>query len=215
MKKKILALILAGMLSISATACSSSETPETDETAETTEETEEETTEEDSEAALEAISDVEVEENLFTVELTIPAEYMEDATQEELDALAEENGYKSITLNEDGSATYIMTKKQHKEMMEGLSAQLNQALADMVGSDDYPNFTNVEVNSDFTEFTITTTSTELDLNESFSVLTFYMTGGMYHVFNGTTVDNIHVDYVNADSGEIISSGDSSDLAEAE
>ena len=29
---------------------------------------------------------------------------------------------------------------------------------------------------------------------------------------GTTVDNIHVDYVNADSGEVISSADSSDMA---
>lgn len=33
----------------------------------------------------------------------------------------------------------------------------------------------------------------------------------YHIFNGTTVDNIHVDYVNADSGEIISSADSKDM----
>ena len=43
-------------------------------------------------------------------------------------------------------------------------------------------------------------------------MSFYMFGGLYHIFNGTTVDNIHVDYVNADSGEVISSADSSDMA---
>lgn len=39
-----------------------------------------------------------------------------------------------------------------------------------------------------------------------------MYGGMYNVFNGTTVDNVHVDFVNADTGEIISSSDSKDMA---
>ena len=53
------------------------------------------------------------------------------------------------------------------------------------------------------------------MNESFSTMAFYMYGGMYNIFNGTEVDNIHVDFVNADSGEIISSSDSKNLEESE
>ena len=79
--------------------------------------------------------------------------------------------------------------------------------------EDYPNITSIEANDDFTSFTVTTKSTELDFAESFSVLAFYIYGGMYNQFNGTPVDNVHVDFVNADSGEIISSADSKDLAE--
>ena len=67
--------------------------------------------------------------------------------------------------------------------------------------------------SDFTSFTVTTTSTELSINESFSVMAFYMYGGMYNTFNGAPVDNAHVDFVNAESGEIINSSDSKDMAE--
>ena len=40
-------------------------------------------------------------------------------------------------------------------------------------------------------------------------------GGMYNIFNGTPVDNVHVDFINADSGEIINSADSSDIGNAE
>ena len=145
------------------------------------------------------------------VKLTIPSDYIGDATQEELSKEAEANGYK-IVLNDDGSATYTMSKSQHKKMMEELSDSINTALTDMVGSEDYPNFTDIKANDDFTQFTITTKSEELNLKESVSVMGFYMYGGMYNVFNGTTVDNVHVDFVNADTGEIISSSDSKDMA---
>ena len=174
---------------------------------------EEATTETSDLSEIEAIGDVEVDEGLFEVELLIPADFVGEKTQEELDAIAAESGYKSITLNEDGSATYVMTKKQHKEMMDEMSVSLNESLTELIGSENYPNFTDIKANDDFTEFTITTKSVELDLNESFSVLAFYMYGGMYNAFNGTTVDNIHVEFINADSGEVISSADSANMGE--
>lgn len=40
---------------------------------------------------------------------------------------------------------------------------------------------------------------------------FYMYGGMYTVFNGTTVDNIHVEFINEATGAIINQADSKDL----
>lgn len=194
MKKRILAVLLTATLSLTLVACGSEKNNNSD------------TSE----------NQIEVDKNLFSVELTVPAEFMEGTTQEELDKIVEEeDGYKSITLNADGSATYVMTKSQHKEMMEEITSDINTTLDEMIGSEDYPNVTKVEANSDFTSFTVTTTSTELDLNESFSVMVFYMYGGMYNIFNGTEVDNIHVDFVNDDTGEIISSSDSKDMNDAD
>lgn len=204
MKKKILAVLLAATMTLSMIACGGEEESEPTETATT------ETSEDGESSELDAIGDIEVEENLFSVELTIPADYVGETTQEELDQIAEENGYKSITLHEDGSATYVMKKSQHEEMMEGIADEINLGLEEMVNSEDY-NFTAIEANSDFTEITVTTTSTELNMSESFAVMVIYMYGGMYHVFNGTTVDNIHVDFVNADTGEVIESADSSEM----
>lgn len=160
---------------------------------------------------IEDLDGLEVEQGIFNVEITVPADFLDEGiTQADLDAEAEESGFKSATLNSDGSATYVMTKSQHNEMMRGISESIDQALSDMENSEDYPTFTDVTANDDYTEFTVTTTATELGLTESFSTLAFYIYGGMYHAFNGTNVDDISVIFVNADSGEIIDEAHSSD-----
>ena len=160
---------------------------------------------------LEAIGDVDVDKGLFNVTLTIPKDFVGDTTQEKLDESVKENGYKSATLNSDGSVTYVMTKAQHEEMLEGIRESLDQSLSEMIGSSDYPNITNVEHNDDYTSFTITTKNAEPDLSESFSVMAIYMYGGMYGIFSGEEVDNVHVDFKNADTGEIIGSSNSEDM----
>lgn len=207
MKKIIIILLVAVTFVLS--ACGSSENSNNMNT-------EKSFSEESSEkeiADIEAIGDIEVEENLFTVELTIPADYIGETTQDELNVIASENGFKSATLNADGSATYIMTKAQHKEMMEETAADINESLQELVGSEEYPNFTKIEANKDFTTFVITTSSSELNMTEAFSIVVFYMYGGMYNIFNGTPVENIHVEFINAETGEIISESDSNSIAQ--
>lgn len=159
---------------------------------------------------LEALGDVEVDKNLFNVELTIPKDFVGETTQAELDKTASEKGYKSITLNADGSATYIITKKQHEEMLEELRASLEEGLNEMVTSGDY-SFTDTEANDNYTDFTVKTSATELGLQDSISVMAFYMYGGMYNVFSGENIDNVHVTFVNADTGDVISQADSKDM----
>ena len=228
MKKKLVLLLLSIILTL--TACgaeaTSTEQQESEPTKEVvsedqitesddtkTEDVQKEDSNSEDLSELEAIGAVEVEKNLFDVELTIPSDFIGDTTQEELDTLASEKGYKSITLNSDGSATYVMTKSQHKDMIAEMATTINDALAEMIGSEDYPNFTEVKANDNFTEFTITTKSTELDFAESFSTLVFYMYGGMYNIFNGTPVENVSVTFINADSGEVISTANSADAGQ--
>ena len=161
-------------------------------------------------------SGIDVDKGLLNVEITIPAETAEYygfnfESQEEADAYAKEQGFKSATLGDDGSVTIVMSKSQHKKTMEGLSQKIDEALQEMIGSEDYPNITAVEHNDNYTSFTVTTKSEELGFNESFSVLAFYIYGGMYNSFNGTPADNIHVDFINEASGEVIDSFDSKNM----
>ena len=160
---------------------------------------------------LEAMGDIEVDKGLFNVTITVPKDMMGEITQEELDASVEEKGFKSATLNSDGSATYVMTKSQHETMMDEMRENINESMAEMVGSESTPNITSVVANDNFTSFTVTTKNTSPDFVESMSVLALYMYGGLYAVYNGDNVENIHVDFVNADSGEIISSADSENM----
>lgn len=217
MKKKIIIPLCIAMLSV--TACGGGERPKMAESPTenttieetTTATTEESTTEIIDMSEIEAIGDMVVDQGLFNVELIIPADFMGEQTQEELDEVAKTNGYKSITLNDDGSATYIMNKKQHKEMMSELQNNIRTSLAELIGSEDYPNITDITTNDNFTKFSITTKSTELSMTETISTLMFYMYGGMYNIFNGTPVDDVTVEFINADSGDIISSSNAKDL----
>lgn len=162
---------------------------------------------------LEAMGGVEVEKGLFNVELTIPAQFVGEQTQEELNELSKEKGYKSITLNDDGSAKYILTKQQHKDMMAELNTNINTSLSEMIGSEDYPNYTDITANENYTEFVITTKSTELSMTENFSALGLYMYGGMYNIFNGTPVDNVSVKFINTDTGAEITTMNSKNMGQ--
>ena len=205
MKKNLLALLLVTSMLLS--ACGTTAPVETVDTSAT------EAPSTETVSNLDALGDIEVDKKLFDVTITIPADYMgEEATQADLDVTCAEKGYKSITLNEDGSATYVMTKAQHKEMMDETCALIDQSLNEMIGSESYPNITAIEANEDYTEFVVTTKSAELDMAEAFSVMGFYIYGGLYAIYNGVEVDNISVKFVNADTGKVISESNSADLA---
>lgn len=210
--KRIICVILSASLALSLCACGKQEDSEntpTPQPNETVSPSAEPTQESDS---LDALGKIDVESNLFDVTLTIPAEYMdEDTTQEQLNEDAKQKGFKSVTLNEDGSATYIMTKAQHAEMMDGMKQSIDESLNDMVGSEDYPSIISIEANSDYTLYKVTLNTEEVGLYESFAVLGFYMYSGMYHVFNGTEVDNVSVQFISQSTGEIIEEANSKDM----
>ena len=208
--KKLLAIILmAGML-LSFAACGNTEKTEAP-AADSAEEVVQQNT---PEAETESGGGLEVDRGLFNVTLTIPAEFLDEGkTQADYDVDAKENGFKSATLNEDGSVTYVMTRAQHEAMMSETRVSIEESLAGMSNNEDFPNFASIDTNADYTEFTVHCTTEELSFTESFSVLGFYMIGGMYNAFNGTPTDNIHVVFVNDATGAVISESNSADLSD--
>ncbi len=64
-------------------------------------------------------------------------------------------------------------------------------------------------------FTVKTTTKpgETAISDSMSVLIFATCGQTYGIVSGDIPENIHVDFVNADSGELVTSWDSENMAE--
>lgn len=215
--KRLVALTAAAVLALSLAACSTA--PSTADTpAETPAPTAAPTTEPDSslQEAADVIStaeQIEVEDGLFDVTLTLPADYASDITAEEIAQQVADGKVHTGVLNDDGSVTYTMSKAQHAALLESVAAQLRSTLDDMIGSADYPNLTAIETNDDFTDFTVYTTTQPgaVGLSDEMSVLIYYTCGKMYGIVSGQEPDNIHVDILNAESGELVSAHDSKDF----
>lgn len=216
MTKRILIFLLTICCILSFSSCGNKKDSTTKQTTEcSTESTPSTASDASSTDSLEAIGNVDVDENLIDVTITIPSDIIGEVTQEELDESTKNKGYKSATLNEDGSVTYVMTKKQHKELLSVISEEIDKGTSELVGSDILPDVTSITANDNYTLFTITTKNSETSISEVYSVATFYSFGGMYSAFSGEDIDNIHVDFINAESGELIESYDSKDLEESD
>lgn len=212
--KKIIAILLALSILLALCGCGSADKTEAKAPVETqsiasdTEAATEDPMAEDMEI-LSAIGEVSVENGILTVSVTVPASLVGDgADQAKLDADAGTT-YQSAKVNEDGSITYKMTRAQHKEMLAGMQESIDQALQEMIDSADF-NFQEITYNSNMSEFAATMTTTELGLGDSFSVIAFYMYGGMYQIFCGDKSESIVVNFY-APDGTLINTADSANM----
>lgn len=220
--------LLMGMLSLTLllAGCGTSKQPENTSTPTnaTTKSTEKSAEQVGSEMADEAFSDITTEVNdaanninsnshFLSIEVTLPSS-VDDITDEEIEALRTEDGYISITRNDDDSITYVMTKDKQKELLNKLENRFADFANSIPGSEDYPNVTKLEVNNDFSKFTITTTAQskdEISLSETMLAAVFYSFGGAYRGYACESDTSVTVDYVCDSTGEILASGNSANV----
>lgn len=156
---------------------------------------------------------LEVVKDSLDVTVTIPAEIVDkELTQADYDAIALEKGYTSVTLNEDGSVTYVMSGFEHAKMMEEIDESLQKLLDETVASEDNK-ITAIVHNDNYTDFKVNVDGESLGFVDSLNSIAFMLYGAMYNAFNGTPVENIHIEYISNVTGKVISETNSADLAE--
>ena len=121
---------------------------------------------------LSAIGDVQVENGIMTVSLTVPADLAQNITQETIDA-GIGTQYQAASRNEDGSITYKMTKEQHQAMLEQLAVSFDNSLQEMIDNENYT-ISNITRNNDFTVFDISLDGAEPSVSDSFAAFSLYM-----------------------------------------
>ena len=149
-----------------------------------------------------------------TVTVVIPTVYEEVKTQEEADRIREKNGYKSVVLEENGSLTIVMTKSQHDELIRDFRTSVDKGISEIIGAGGGSSIEKIEYNEDYSVFTVTVTEEEIGVIERQAADELIMYGALYHVYTGNDADRIRVDYVNAQSGEVIETADSGSLESA-
>ena len=188
--KKFLSLLLIAAMVFSLAACGDSkEEPKEDKT-----------------------ETIEVDEGLINVDITIPASFFEGKTDQDIEAAADEAGHKCV-INEDGSVTYTMTKKQQKEALQEMKDDLDEAIHEfMEGEEPLESFEEITYNDDLTEFTIKVNEKYGTNFDTFASIAFLGMSSYYQMFAGVPMDEMDcvISYVDYQSGEVL---DSSSLKE--
>lgn len=177
------------------TGCSSEETKDTG-TEETPKEADKKSEDEN--------ESVKVDKGLLNVEVTLPASMFEGEDMDSSIAEAEKEGIK-VTRNDDGSATYKMSKSKHKEMMKEMETELQKNIADTKNGEDYPSVKAVLHNKDYSEFTLEVEREAYENSfDGFAVFGLGLSGMFYQLFNGANPEEYEVKILvkDAATGEV-------------
>lgn len=161
--------------------------------------------------------DIEVDKGLLDVTITIPANFFEflstdeqPYTAESWAASATDPRIKKAQVNEDGSASFTISKSDHKLMMQ----EMHDSIANSIESlkESYPSVRGLEVNNDCTEITLIVDKAGYEGSfDAFAVFSLELQGAMYQAFNGTSESEVIVNVKDEASGEIFDSSSTKDI----
>lgn len=167
-------------------------------------------------AAVEVTADnsdsISVDENLLTVEVTMPAAFFENETPEEIQASAKESGFLSCTVNEDGSVTYKMTKGKRAEILRSFKGEIDSTIQEfLAGGENAPkSYRKITYNDKVTQFDVRVdrAAYESSWTDAFYMMSFYMFGGYYQIVDGVPNDQVDVivNIIDDATGETIETG---------
>lgn len=212
--KRFISVLLALVMVLSLCSCGGSEAPADTGNAEQSTETPKQDASKEVEDA--ENSTIEVDEGLLTVEVTLPATFFEEESEDDIKAAAKENGFSYCTVHEDGSVTYKMSKAKHKEMMNEMKASLDETIEELInGEEAVASFQKIEYADDFSRFDVYVDPETYTDWDSLYVLVFYMSGAYYQAFDGKDMNDVDVvvNFINNVTNETVNSGSFRDWAD--
>lgn len=149
------------------------------------------TSEADSESKKEG--SLEVDKNLLSVEVTIPASMIQSENIDQVIADAKAEGIEEATQNSDGSVTYKMSKSKHKEMIKEMEGKLKSSIEEMKTSEDLTSIKDITHNKSFSEYTMIVDREAYENSfDGFAAFGLGLSGMMYQLFDGVKPDNYKV-----------------------
>lgn len=199
MKKRILAFLLVTTMAIAIVGCGVKSSDQGDKAEKKTESNG---------------GEMSSQKKLFDVEVTLPAAFFDGSDKTTIEKEAKAKGVHEVKVNEDGSVTYIMDKKTHKELLASMKQAVDDSIKEtLADKENYPSFAEIKYNDDLTQFDIMVDKASYGGLQPFVAVGFYMSGNMYQAMNGKSFDTAKtiVNFKDKATGEVIESGDSSAL----
>lgn len=200
--KKILSLILALSLCFSLSACGNSGAPESQPPAASSAATSSNDSGNES-------GGIEVDENLLTVDITLPASLFENEDMSAFDAgaYAAEQGFNKAVLNDDGSVSINMSKSKHNELMSEMTQSVEDSFASMVQSEDTPYITEIRHSASFDAIDVVVDKAGYEgggLMAAFIPFTVYFQAAFYQAFAGAE-QHCEIAIIDSATGDTIES----------
>ena len=136
------------------------------------------------------------------VTITVPADMAGVSTEKDLKEQFSGEGYLDARLTDDGYVVLTMTREKHTALVADTERSIRESLEVLTAAEDN-RFTKIEVNEDFTHYTVYIPGEELEAGENFYSISFLFSSDLYYVVLGQEVPAVTVDYVNELTGEVI------------
>ena len=146
-----------------------------------------------------------VNKGIVNVDVTLPASFFIDSTEEEIIAEAKENGVTETVVNEDGLVTYTMSKSKYKEMMKEIGDGVVSTIDEIVNSREYTSIKEISYNKDFTEFDVKVDRQQYEEGfDGFAIIGLVMVSTYYSAFEGNSGEDSQTIFnmVDETTGEI-------------
>lgn len=128
-----------------------------------------------------------------------------ETPEEYCNRIVKEDGYLSAVPNTDGSVTLTMTKAKRSEMMAEMKQSIDDNIQKSIGDDGFQSIKEVTYNDDVTEFTVKVDREAFEGSwDGLSALTYAFCGAAYQYYSGVSDPRVVVNYIDADTGEVIS-----------
>lgn len=155
-----------------------------------------------------SVDDVRVEQGQDTVDVTIPKEFFENQTDEEILQEADDVGYQGVVINPDGSVTYTMPTTVYNEILQGMTTNIDQLIAELrAESPDV--FRDIVYDTDVSRFIIEVNRDAFELSPDASFVGFGLGIGalFYQIFSGVPENQreVVIDFVDVDTGDVFDS----------
>ncbi len=144
---------------------------------------------------------IEVAENLPDRDIKLP-EYLEQEKEES-----------PAPKEEEETVYHLSGEEQTKEARE-IARRIEDGVREILANKEYyPHIAGISVNSECTEFNVKFSSRDISLYESVLQMSFCIMGNKFQLYQGKQENELMtvVNYIDADSGEIFSTGNSGEI----
>lgn len=138
-------------------------------------------------------------------DITLPAGLVGDEVSDEQISNVDED---------TANVTYSLSGNERSSIISQLADEITESISVILGDKDhYPNITSITPNDDYTVFTITLADENMNIYESMLVMSFYIVGDKYQIYNGVNAEDAVtvVRYVDSATGAVISETDSTSM----